>query len=78
MESPGALRRMTRYRNAVSSEVFSSRLVVASINAKTFANAAYGTLAEMSANVLQSYLKHLRFSVFPTPFQVHLVQPRQS
>lgn len=40
VESPCALRRMTKYKKAVRSEVFSRRLVVASIRANTFANAA--------------------------------------
>ena len=42
--SPSALRRITSKRKDVRRDVFSSRLVVASISAKTFASAAYGTL----------------------------------
>ena len=42
--SPLALRRITSRKKPVSNDVFSSRLVVASINVNVLVRAAYGTL----------------------------------
>lgn len=64
---------MTSRKKAVKRDVFSNRLVVASISENTLASAAYGTLSQSVSHIEREskWSKGARVTRFPPAFDIN-------